>query len=146
MTAAPVLSILVVEDEAMIALELTCFLDELGHDVVGTAVTATEAIALGRSLIPDVALVDIHLMDGPTGVEVARALSAEARTTVVFMTANDKRIPDDFGGALGVIGKPYSERAVAGMLDFVAEYRAGRHPSADEVDGFRLAEPSQAGG
>ncbi len=39
-------------------------------------------------------------------VEVARALSADPRTTVVFMTANAKRIPPDFAGAVGVIAKP----------------------------------------
>ena len=82
------LRILVVEDEVLIALELECLLEDLGHVSVGVAGASAEAIALGRSTAPDVALVDIHLTDGPTGVEVARALSADPRTTVVFMTAN----------------------------------------------------------
>ena len=72
-------------------------------------------------------------------VEVARALSADPRTTVVFMTANAKRIPPDFAGAFGVIAKPYSERAVASALHYVCECRAGRSPSAEGLDGFRLA-------
>ena len=91
--APPGLKVLVVEDEALIALELECLLDDLGHVTVGVAGNATEAIAMGRSTAPDVALVDIHLVDGPTGIDVARALSADRRTTVVFMTANAKRIP-----------------------------------------------------
>ncbi|MDP4002606.1 response regulator [Methylobacterium sp. NEAU K] len=133
------LRILVVEDEALIALELECLLDDLGHVTVGVAATAAEAIAMGRSTAPDVAFVDIHLVDGPTGIEVARVLSADPRTTVVFMTANAKRIPDDFAGAIGVIAKPYSERVVASTLDFVADHRAGRATEHGTPDGFCLA-------
>ncbi len=41
------------------------------------------------------------------------------------MTANAKRIPDDFAGAFGVIAKPYSERVVASTLAYLAGCRAG---------------------
>lgn len=70
---------------------------------------------------------------------MARALSENPRITVVFMTANAKRIPDDFAGALGVIAKPYSERVVAGALRYIAESRAGHAPTLAGLDGFRLA-------
>jgi CheY-like chemotaxis protein len=141
MSGAP-LRILVVEDEVLIALELECLLDDLGHITVGVAGSSAEAIALGRSTVPDVAFVDIHLIDGPTGVDVARALSADPHTTVVFMTANAKRIPPDFAGAVGVIAKPYSERTVASALDYVARCRSGQSgdvPSGETLDGFCLA-------
>ncbi|GJE12533.1 MULTISPECIES: response regulator [Methylobacterium] len=136
--AEAALRILVVEDEALIALELECLLDDLGHVTVGVAGNAAEAIAMAKTTAPDVALVDIHLVDGPTGIEVARVLSADRRTTVVFMTANAKRIPPDFAGAIGVIAKPYSERVVASTLDYVADRRAGRSDS-DLPDGFSPA-------
>ncbi|WP_311276834.1 response regulator [Methylobacterium sp. WCS2018Hpa-22] len=139
MSHVPGLRILVVEDEALIALELECLLDDLGYVTVGVAGSSAEAIELGRTTVPDIALVDIHLIDGPTGIDVARTLSSDPRTSVVFMTANDKRIPADFAGALGVIAKPYSERAVAGALRYVAALRAGGQPEADGLDGFRLA-------
>lgn len=139
MTAEPALRILVVEDEALIALELECLLDDLGCITVGVAGSSVEAIALGRATAPDVAFVDIHLVDGPTGVEVARALSADPHIAVVFMTANAKRIPPDFAGALGVIAKPYSERVVAGALRYLADCRAGRNPVLEHLEGFRLA-------
>ncbi|MDR7036832.1 CheY-like chemotaxis protein [Methylobacterium sp. BE186] len=138
MTVAPAMRILVVEDEVLIALELEYLLQDLGYQTVGVAGSSAEAIALGRSMSPDVALVDIHLVDGPTGVDVARALSADPRTTVVFMTANSKRIPEDFAGAFGVIAKPYSERVVASALTYVAERRAGAGPGA-APDGLSLA-------
>jgi CheY-like chemotaxis protein len=113
------LRILVVEDEILIALELESLLQDLGHDVVGIAASSDDALALGRDLKPDLAFVDIHLADGPTGVDVARELASEHQVTVLFMTANAKRIPEDFAGAWGVIAKPYTERGVREALAYV---------------------------
>jgi len=111
--------ILVVEDEILIALELESLLQDLGHDVVGIAASSGDALALGEELKPDLAFVDIHLADGPTGVDVARDLAARHQVTVLFMTANSKRIPEDFAGAWGVIAKPYTERGVREALAYV---------------------------
>jgi CheY-like chemotaxis protein len=89
------LRILIVEDEILIALELESLLQDLGHDVVGMAASSRDALSLGQELKPDLAFVDIHLADGPTGVDVARHLAAQHQVTVLFMTANTKRIPED---------------------------------------------------
>lgn len=144
MSGAQPLRILVVEDEVLIALELECLLDDLGYETVGVAGNRAEAVALGLSSVPDVALVDIHLVDGPTGIEVARALGADPRIAVVFMTANAKRIPDDFAGALGVIAKPYSERVVASVLASLAERPAGCRDALAAIDGFTPAPRGRA--
>jgi CheY-like chemotaxis protein len=113
------LRILIVEDEFLIALELENLLQDAGHDVVGIAASSSEAIALGKQFAPDLAFVDIHLADGLTGIDVARTLSDEQHVTVLFMTANAKRIPEDFAGACGVIAKPYTERGVKEALAYV---------------------------
>jgi two-component system, response regulator PdtaR len=138
------LRVLIVEDEVLIALELESLLADAGHEIVGIADCAEAAITLGRDHCPDLALVDLHLTDGPTGIEVARRLSRAPATTVIFMTANAKRIPQDFAGAAGVIAKPYSARLVRGALRFVAERRSGAPPVAPP-DGMQLA-PSPAAG
>jgi two-component system, response regulator PdtaR len=121
----PPLRILIVEDEILIALELESLLQDAGYDPVAIAANSAEAVALGRSLRPDIAFVDIHLADGPTGAEVARALAQGGETKVLFMTANAKRVPSDLAGAWGVISKPYTERIVLDALRFVEE-RLGR--------------------
>jgi CheY-like chemotaxis protein len=113
------LRILIVEDEILIALELESLLQDLGHEVVGIAASSGDALTLGQDLTPDLAFVDIHLADGPTGVDVARYLADEHQVTVLFMTANAKRIPEDFAGAWGVIAKPYTERGVREALAYV---------------------------
>jgi two-component system, response regulator PdtaR len=134
------LRVLIVEDEVLIALELEDMLSEAGYVPVGIAATASEAVRLGHDLKPDVALVDIHLADGSTGVDVARSLGGSDETAVVFMTANGRRIPPDFAGAVGAIGKPYSERSVTSALSYFAGRRDGRiAPSAAPPDGLVLS-------
>lgn len=120
------LRILIVEDEILIALELESLLQDAGHEVVGIAACADEAISMGKDLDPDLAFVDIHLADGPTGVEVARHLAGRQGVMVLFMTANAKRIPDDFAQAHGVIAKPYTERGVKQALDYILAIASGR--------------------
>ncbi|MCG7393319.1 response regulator [Microvirga sp. ACRRW] len=113
------LRILIVEDEFLIALELESLLQDAGHDVVGIAASSEEALSLSNQLSPDLAFVDIHLADGLTGIDVARHLSDQHHVTVLFMTANAKRIPEDFAGARGVIAKPYTERGVKEALAYI---------------------------
>ena len=113
------LRILVVEDEILIALELESLLQDAGHDVVGTATSSKDALSVARDLSPDLAFVDIHLADGPSGVDVCRHLTGDLGITVLFMTTNANRIPEDFAGACGVIAKPYTERGVREALAYV---------------------------
>ena len=124
MSSSRSLRILIVEDEILIALELESLLQDAGHEVVGMAASSQDAVALGQRLGPDLAFVDIHLTDGPTGIDVARRLGDQG-VAVLFMTANAKRIPDGFTEAHGVIAKPYTERGVRQALDYVLASREG---------------------
>lgn len=139
MTSAHPLNVLIVEDEILLAVELGFLVREVGCQDVGHAMSSAEALALARSLRPDLALVDVHLKDGPTGVEVAREIAEHCGGVALFMTANVKRLPPDFAGACGVIGKPYSEHAVKTALTYLeACLRDGRAPGLPPV-GLTLA-------
>ena len=70
------LRVLVVEDEALVALNLVCLLEDLGHFVVGPVASSTQALALAGENPVDVAFVDLNLADGQTGASVALALGA----------------------------------------------------------------------
>jgi len=123
------LSVLIVEDEVLLATELEFLVEEAGCRPVGHAMCSEEARELASQLRPDLALVDVHLRDGPTGVEVARLIAEDCGGVALFMTANVKRLPSDFAGAVGVIGKPYSEHGVKTALTFLgACLRTGRAP------------------
>ena len=114
------LTVLVVEDQALLAMELQYLIEDAGHSVAGWACCFAEAAgAIGEGRAPpDLAFVDIHLADGVTGTAIAAHLQAHG-VAVVYMTANVKRIPPDFAGAVGVIAKPYTSSSVLAALDFL---------------------------
>ncbi|MCC7266831.1 MAG: response regulator [Caulobacteraceae bacterium] len=139
MTLAPPLNVLIVEDEVLLAAELGYLVEEVGYHDVGHAMTSREAAELAQALHPDLALIDVHLGDGPTGVEVARLIAEDCGGVALFMTANVKRLPDDFAGACGVIGKPYSEHAVKTALTYLGYcLRHGEAPGRPPI-GLNLA-------
>jgi CheY-like chemotaxis protein len=113
------LGVLIVEDEVLLATELEFLLAEAGCLSVGHAMSSDEAVLLAHDLKPDLALVDVHLRDGPTGVDVARRIHEDCGAVALFMTANVKRLPEDFAGACGVIGKPYSGHGVKIALEYL---------------------------
>jgi CheY-like chemotaxis protein len=119
MTPDDHMDVLIVEDEVLLAVELEHMLEEAGHHVVGHAMESGEAVVLAGRHRPDLALVDVHLQDGPSGVEAARTLTRDCGAVVLFMTANKQRLPEDFAGACGVISKPYSEHGIRRAVDFV---------------------------
>jgi two-component system, response regulator PdtaR len=139
MTAPSTIEVLIVEDEVLLAEELAFLVREAGLREVGRAMSSGEALAMAARLTPDLALVDVHLKDGPTGVETARAIVADCGAVVLFMTANVTRLPADYAGACGVIGKPYTERAVTMALAYLETcLREGRAPGPPPL-GLSLA-------
>lgn len=117
--------ILIIEDEALVAMELRFVLEDLGHEVVGTAPDARTARNLVRETEVDLALVDIHLSDGPTGIELGRELGQEMGVTVLFMTANPGMVRNGVAGTIGVLSKPTDERAVQTAVDYALRRRVG---------------------
>lgn len=102
---------------------------EAGCDLVGLAADRDTAVALIGSLHVDLALVDLTLMDGSTGLDVARE-ARKAGVAVLFMTANASMIPPDLDGALGLIEKPYTHSVVRAALDFLRRELSGEPSGA----------------
>ncbi|MBS0295487.1 MAG: response regulator [Proteobacteria bacterium] len=122
MTDGDGLRVLIVEDEAILALEIELVLRELGHTVVGSAMDAARALTLAAEHAVDLALIDMNLRDGPSGPEIARRLVGERRVNVIFLTANPELIPDGFAGALGALPKPFDERGIQGIVEFARRF------------------------
>lgn len=133
------LKVLIVEDEALLAMELESLIEEAGHSVVGWAVSSDEAKAMVGTSKADIAFVDIHLSDGPTGLDVAEHIRRSGQPMVVFMTANPKRIPENFVGAVGVIAKPYTMNGVMSALRYLQEGVRRPPPVSALPAGFTLA-------
>lgn len=118
------LKIMIVEDEALLALELEEEVEAAGHSVIGQAMSEKQAMAILERQVPEFAFVDVHLTDGPTGIDVGRHL-AERGIPYVFVTGNLKRVPDDFVGAIGVIEKPYTMNGLQNALSYIARLLRG---------------------
>ena len=118
--------ILIIEDEALVAMELRFVLEDLGHEVVATVADAASALAIVRETDIDLALVDIHLSDGPTGVALGRELGQDFGVSVLFMTANPGMVRNGVAGTIGVLTKPTDERSVQSAVDYALGRRAGR--------------------
>ncbi|MFZ4604829.1 MAG: response regulator [Caulobacter sp.] len=133
------LNILVVEDEVLLAAELAYLIEEAGCHEVGHAMSSAEALVMATELRPDLALVDVHLRDGPTGIGLARTIADTCGAVALFMTANVKRLPDDFAGACGVIGKPYSGHGVKMALRYLDVCLRDGHAPGLPPAGLQLA-------
>lgn len=116
------LRILIVEDEALLAMDIEAMIEDSGHEVVGEAASLTEVRDLSGLAEPDVAFVDIQLAGGSSGLDVAAFIHAHWQdTAVVFLTANPKKIPQDFAGAKGVIPKPFSRSGLIAAMRYLEE-------------------------
>jgi response regulator of citrate/malate metabolism len=133
------LKVLIVEDEALLAMELESLVEDAGHSVVGWATSSAEARAMVDTLEADIAFVDVHLTDGPTGVGVAEYIASKKCSMVVFMTANPKRIPESFCGAVGVIAKPYTMNGLMAALRYLQEGVRRPPPVSALPVGFTLS-------
>jgi DNA-binding response OmpR family regulator len=133
------LKVLIIEDEALLAMELESLVEDAGHSVVGWATSLIEARSMVDTTDADIAFVDIHLTDGPTGVDVAEYIGEKKNSMVVFMTANPKRIPDHFAGAIGVIAKPYTMNGLTSALRYLQEGVRRPPPVSVRPAGFTLS-------
>ena len=100
---------LIVEDEIFVALDLERILTDAGYTVAAIAADRTTALAAAPEC--SIALVDINLRDGPTGPELAAALTRDHGIRVVFVTANPAQIGDN-ATALGYVRKPFTADAI----------------------------------
>jgi CheY-like chemotaxis protein len=106
--------VMVIEDEAIIAMDISAIVREMGHTVTGIARTRTEAVALAASNRPDLILADIHLADNSSGIDAVNDILLQFDDLpVIFITAFPERL---LTGARPepafLITKPFSEDQV----------------------------------
>ena len=80
--------ILIVEDEVILAKELSAFLEESGYEVIGRAATGAEAVTWAEQTSPDLVLMDIKLRGDIDGIQVAREITNRTDTPIVYLTAH----------------------------------------------------------
>jgi two-component system, response regulator PdtaR len=118
--------ILIVEDEAIVAISLAEALIESGHTVLGPTASSDVAIELSARYTPRLALVDITLDGEVKGIALARRLKSEMSIASVFMTAQPTLARANADAALGLIAKPYLPELVSRDIAVIDEVLDGR--------------------
>jgi len=85
-------SVLIIEDEPIIALDIESMVRELGHEVTGVARTHREAVAMVKARPPGLVLADIQLADGSSGLDAVNEILTTLDAPVIFITAFPERL------------------------------------------------------
>ena len=106
--------VLIVEDEAIIAMDLESVVADLGHKVTGVARTRARAVELAQADPPDLVLCDIQLADASSGIDAANEiLERLGERPVIFITAFPERLlTGERPEPAFLIAKPYTEEQV----------------------------------
>lgn len=111
------LLVLIVEDEMLLSMDLEDMLIVAGHTVAGGATDMHQAISIcerdGHCI--DLALMDVNLARGTSGVETAKILRERWDIPSLFISGNiDDRMQADAAPSrpVGFIGKPFSEKSI----------------------------------
>lgn len=103
--------IVIVEDDVFIRLDLAMQLRGAGHDVVGTAASAAEAVRIAERERPDLVLTDVRLAGGPDGIEAATEIWHRFAIRSLFVSANldaAARAKAAAANPVGFLDKPFT--------------------------------------
>ncbi len=112
--------ILVVEKEAIVAYDLMATLEHIGHEVVGIADNAKDALEIGQRKKPEIVFMDMKLKGKVSGLEFVESSCMEAGCKIIFMTGGFvsketfKRIEK-----YAMLKKPFDESDIKCALELV---------------------------
>lgn len=127
--------ILIVEDDMIIAANISLQLSKLGYEVTGIETKAEEAIHHALETKPDMILMDIQLKGKASGIDVAHAIHRVMDIPIIYLTAN----ADDASFAkakethpYAFISKPFTKQNLERTIALVEERIKGNHPEAED--------------
>jgi len=116
-------SVLIVEDESMVAMLLQDTLEDIGYTVIGLAPRLNEALKKAASLVFDIAILDVNL-NGSSSFPVAEVLKARG-LPFIFATGYSGTSLPDFLQRVPIVQKPFQpqelEKAICTALSQKAE-------------------------
>ncbi len=118
-------TVLIVEDDAIVAADLARTLEQRGYEVLGIAATGEDAVVLTVHRRPDLVLMDISLEGSMDGITAAEAIRSQYDVPVVYLTAHSDAATlarAKLTGPVGYVLKPFDERDLATQIE-MALYR-----------------------
>lgn len=120
-------SVLIIEDEPLIALQLEGLVSDLGHNVTGTAATRDQAREQFRQDHAGLILADIQLADGSSGIDAVEDLLQQADVPVIFITAYPERLlTGERPEPTYLITKPFREETVRAAISQALFFKSTR--------------------
>lgn len=135
-------SILVVEDEAIVAADIEERLAALGYGVAGSASSGVDAVGRAAEEPPDLVLMDVMLRGPMDGIEAAAMIRERVDSPVVFLTASADRSTLDrlrTPGAYGYIRKPFDDRTLEMNIELALVRHATEQALAKTVAELEIA-------
>jgi CheY-like chemotaxis protein len=109
-------AVLIIEDEAMIALDLQKIIKTLGLSVAGIAKNREEALRIVGLSHPKLIVADYRLRD-ETGIDVVNAIREQIHADVIYITAHPEAVTEQLGAASEVVlSKPFNARALVAAV------------------------------
>lgn len=112
--------ILVVEDEAIVAMDISQRLKSLGYELAGRTGTGEEAVELAGKEHPDLVLMDIHLQGTMDGIDAAVTIRQQHGLPVIFLTAYSEETTLERAKQAepyGYILKPFDDRELKSTIE-----------------------------
>ena len=110
-------SVLIIEDEPLISMQLEDLVRSLGHEICGTAATRTQAQEVVAERTPGLVLADIQLADGSSGLDAVDDILAIDSVPVIFITAYPERLlTGDRPEPTYLVTKPFQESTVRAAI------------------------------
>jgi CheY-like chemotaxis protein len=112
--------VLVIEDEAVIAMDIAVTVRSAGHTVVGVADTVAKAVALSEEFRPDLILSDVQLKDGDNGIDAVEQIMRMCQAPVIFITGfPEALLTGDRVEPAFVLTKPFDPEALTACISQV---------------------------
>lgn len=110
-------SVLIIEDEPLISMQLEDLVTSLGHEICGTAATRSQAQQVVAERTPGLVLADIQLADGSSGLDAVDDILAIGSVPVIFITAYPERLlTGDRPEPTYLVTKPFQEQTVRAAI------------------------------
>lgn len=120
-------SVLIIEDEPLISMQLEDLVRSLGHEICGMAATRSQAQQIVAQHRPGLVLADIQLADGSSGLDAADDILAIADVPVIFITAYPERLlTGDRPEPTYLITKPFQESTVRAAISQALFFNSSR--------------------
>jgi DNA-directed RNA polymerase specialized sigma24 family protein/CheY-like chemotaxis protein len=110
-------TVLIIEDEPLIAMDLEGVVTAIGHEVCGIARTRTEAVAAFRKFQPGLILADVQLADGSSGLDAIKEILGDGDVPVIFITAYPEQVLTGLRPEpTFLISKPFQHETVKAVI------------------------------